>query len=330
MIRSKNHERLIGAIRDSVPSAAGVYIFKGTNGKAIYIGKSVRLRGRMLSYFRQDFDTADSRIGQLIYGIETFDYVTTDTELQALLLEDYLIKKELPEYNIRQKQFEENRYLLLTGDPYPALLMIENSGPKERGTVFGPFRDRHFVIELLDLIYRYYPMRACSDSVPNGKCLNYDVGRCAGPCRDAVSPDTYQIMTKHVSGFLEGRDSSIALDIQNEMEAAARNRQYERAEKHKNHLQLCARFAARQRFIRKFRSGSLVIEEKDKNIFHRFDKGIWVKGKGKMKGSAGAKCRIRENYDILQQDPRFVVDRANIIYTWINGNKTECEHYFLR
>jgi excinuclease ABC subunit C len=330
MIRNPNRDKILTAVKETVPKKAGVYLFKDKGGRTIYIGKSVNLRHRITSYFRHDFQNVDARIGQMIRSIDSFNFILTETELGALLTEDYLIKKELPEFNIRQKQFDEYRYILLTADPYPAFRLIENTAHKEKEKVFGPYRDCHFVADLLSVIHRYYHIRSCREPIPDEKCMNYEIEKCAGPCRDAVSVDEYRALTRCAESFLDGYDSNIEEDILGEMKDAASKRLYEKAKLLKNTLEFCRRFSARQSFIRKFRAGRLILKEtNNKNLQHIFDRGWWIEGGEQISGSAGMMNNERQKKERSVQDPRFVTDRANIIYNWINKKQSVCELNFL-
>ncbi len=330
MIRCKHHEKLSATIRDTVPAVPGVYLFKDEEGRVIYIGKSVNLRNRMLSYFRQNYDTVETRIGQMIHSIDAFDYYLTVTELQALLIEDELIKNELPEYNIRQKEFDECRYLLLTRDPYPALKMVENQPDKEKGIVFGPYKDRYFVSELIEIIRHYFHLRACTESVASRKCMNYEIGTCTGPCWNAISIEDYSVLTEQVVNFLKGSHALVIKEIHHEMKAAASREMYEKAAALRNQLDFCRRFCTRQHFINKFITGILVISEgSNKALKHLFDKGQWIRGQIQTEGEAQKPNYTSKSNNDIDNDIRFTIDRANIIYNWLRKNGSSCEHYFL-
>lgn len=330
-MRRDNHRRLKEDIQKSVPREAGIYLFKDKFDQPIYIGKSVNLRDRMLSYFRQDITKVEMRTGRMIRAIESFGYLTTKSELQALLIEDYLIKKELPEYNTRQKQFDEYRYLLLTKDPFPTLHVVETPEINEKEIIYGPYRDSYFIADLLEIVHCYYHIRECSDAQPIRKCMNYDVGKCPGPCRQAISAGEYQAATERVADFLDGRDSCVIDDIRCDMEKAASSKLYEKANRLKNILEFCRRFCDRQDFIRQFKSRIFLLEERrEDTIKHLFDKGRWIEGRSEITADAGGKRYFSMQDDDSVQDPRFLVDRANIIYNWIRRNISICEHCFLK
>jgi len=326
-IRGRNHDEVEASIRDTVPAQPGVYLFVNKAGEVLYVGKSVNLRSRMLSYFRWRHDKVETRTGQMIHGIETFDFFATRTELQALLIEDELIKRELPRYNIRQKEFDENRYLLLTCDPYPALKTIEDQQSDIDGVLFGPFKDKYFTTRLLDFICHHFHFRACTDQVPCEKCVSYDIGACAGPCRNTVSEKDYGVITERVTGFLHGDDSHATATIEGELEAAVAGRHYERAAALRDQLQFCQRFCSRQRFIHRFETSKLVIMEGE--VEHLFDRGRWITGRDQPTNRE-QQLATESDLDIeAASDIRFMRDRANVVYTWLNGNAAICEYQFL-
>ncbi len=330
MIRHDNHRKLKEAIQKSVPREAGIYLLKDKFEKAIYIGKSINLRDRMMSYFRQDITKLEMRTGRMIRAVESFGYLTTKSELQALLIEDYLIKKELPEYNTRQKQFDEYRYLLLTNDPFPTLHVVETPQIKEKGVTYGPYRDSYFIADLLEIAHSYLHIRECSDTRPVRKCMNYDVGKCPGPCRKAISAAEYRVITERVADFLNGNDSSVIADIRCDMKKAASSKLYEKANRVKKKLEFCRRFCDRQDFIRQFKSRIFMLRERrEDTIKHLFDRGRWIEGRSEIAADAGGKKYFLVQDDDLVHDPRFLVDRANIIYNWIRKNISICEHCFL-
>jgi len=313
LIGAGQHETVAAAIRERVPSTPGVYLFYDSNQSVIYIGKSVDLKKRMLSYFRQKPGVVDRRIGQMIRSIRGFDYLSTRTELQALLMEDELIKAVRPENNVRQNQFEECRYVLLTDDNFPAMRIIECPCEHDARHVFGPYKDRFFAAELLDFLSRHFLIRSCLDPVPAGMCMNHEIGRCSGPCRDAISIAQYGDIVDRVSRFLRKGDPSVTEKITHEMGIAASRRQFEKAAAFKKDLDFCRRFCARQEFIGRFSGETLELSEGiDGGVTHRFDKGRWVDGRVTPPAGFRGIDGISADDPEWVCDPRLVIDRANI------------------
>lgn len=162
----KRHRQIVSSIRSSVPDHPGVYLFKEAHGRTIYIGKSIHLRRRMLSYFGAGVSRMENRIREMAFNIRDFDYIETRSELLALLLEDHLIKRDLPWYNIRQKEYTQYKYLGMTRHPYPNCIVIDHDADLDEVTPFGPFRDQYFVDDVLEIIHRHFHLRSCLDARP--------------------------------------------------------------------------------------------------------------------------------------------------------------------
>jgi len=317
LIRRERHEKIAAAIRANVPDTTGVYLFFDNDGGVIYVGKSVRLKSRMLGYFSGKSAAAHPRLERMVRGIKGFDYRTTETELQALLLEDELIKAKKPGFNVRQNEYEAYRYLLLTQDDYPALKAVLSDDVRAGQNLFGPFRDRFFVQDLLELIHKYLHIRACTESVPGGKSLYYDLGFCRGPCRDKIGTGEYAGLVGDTSDFLNGNGETIIERIERDMDVAVRAREFEKAAALRDKIEFCRRFCARQLFTRRFGSEKLtVLDRSSADKPHVFVKGH-VEQRPDGDGARAA-----------HGDRRFLLDRANIIYNWINRNKDRCEVRF--
>lgn len=317
MNRRERHQEIVAEIRCRVPEAVGVYIFFDGDGRVTYVGKSVKLRSRMLAYFGRRRGAVHPRLGRMVRGISRFEFRTVETELQALLLEDELIKANRPDYNVRLNEYGEYRYLLLTGDPYPTLKVISNTESAEGTAVFGPFRDRFFARDLLDLIHKYLKLRSCTDPVPDGMSLNFDLGICRGPCRGKISPQEYGDIVQDTAEFLGGRADVMVERIEREMDLAVGNMAYEKAARLRDNIEFCRRFCARQRFVRRFTSERLTVLHRD----HADTPHVFVKGYNEK--------RLNENPEPHRRgDARLLLDRANIIYSWINKNEHRCEYRF--
>ena len=318
MIRYGRHKKIVAAIRKQVPETTGVYIFYGGGGIVVYIGKSVRLRSRMLSYFRLRRGREHPRLGRLVHGIRRFEYRTVDTELQALLLEDELIKSSPPVYNVRQNQYRKYRYLILLEDNGPRLEAVSKPEP-DKGESFGPFRDKYFVADLsyfiTDNVFRAVIREAASRGIHTYLHLGGNLG--PPEARHWAPKEIYDGCMAAASAFLNGRDERVVEDLQLRMTEAAENKNYEEAAFLRDQLEFCRRFCSRQRFIHRFASQKLtVVDAEHPDTPHVF---------------------IRGDYDFTQlshvtttpsDDARFTLDRANIVYNWINKNGHRCEYLF--
>jgi excinuclease ABC subunit C len=320
MSRKKYHSEVISRIQKEVPQKPGVYLFIDGFGKIMYIGKSVNMKKRMLSYFRPNLDGIENRIQEMIFNIRDFAFHEADTELLALLLEDMLIKKHLPGYNIRQREFTQYRYLLITTDRYPACKMIDHSEDFGQQTVYGPFKDQYFVEDILHVIQRFFHLRACQDPEPFRRSLNYELGYCKSPCRGKIAPREYSRIVERVIDFLNGNDTFIMDKMTKEMDTSVATLDFERASELKKRLEFCTKFCIRQRFIHQFKTQNLVIRDNgDPHSTCLFVRGQLVKPTHLIP-EAATKGR--------NDDARFLLDRANIVYNWIAKEKNNCEYDF--
>jgi len=300
-----NQKQLSQKIKKTVPTSIGVYLFKNESGQSIYIGKSVNLRNRMLSYFQQNSSRFETRINQMIHNISDFTFQTTETELLALLLEDSLIKKHKPFYNIKQQEFKEYRYLLLTNDTFPTIKMIDNFTKFLDGKVFGPFKDRYFADAILAIIHNYIHLRSCKESDPQNRCLSFELGNCLGPCRDKITKREYKKIVDQTVEFFEGNTNTVVQTLTNEMEKNSKNLEFEKAKIQKEQISFCQNFGKRQTFLNLFKTKNIVITEKmTVEIKYQFNKGILTSHSLELNHS---------------KDDRYILDRANIVYKYIHS-----------
>jgi excinuclease ABC subunit C len=308
-----NQAQLSQRIKKEVPQTIGVYLFKNENDQAIYIGKSVKLRNRMLSYFQQNSAKLETRIQQMIHNISDFTFQTTETEFLALLLEDSSIKKHKPFFNIKQQEYNEYQYLLLTNDPFPTIKMIDHFDEFTDGKIFGPFKDRYFADAILSIIHQYFHLRSCKESNPSNRCLSFELGICPGPCRDKISKQKYSQIVEQTENFLQGDTIIILQLLTKEMEKNADNLEFEKAKTQKEQFAFCKNFGKRQKFFDLFKTKNLVISDKNSETTYNFNKGMLTSHS------------IELNHSV---DDRFILDRANIVYKWVHNNKNRCVYYF--
>ncbi len=324
---NKDNGRLTEAIRCGVPRGPGVYLFRDRSGTTIYVGKSVSLKQRMLSYFRSNQAGLEHRIRQMVFNIHDFDFRETRSELLALLLEDALIKRELPHYNIRQQQYHDCRYLILTDDPYPACRVVTHQ-EAAGGCVFGPFRDRYLAARILSVVNHQFGLRSCTDPQPFRKSLNFELGFCAGPCRNRVSVEEYSEIVRRVIDFLSGHVNWVVRKLRREMESSAANYDYEKAAELRERLRFCTNFSARQLFVQKFKSGPMTIHDRGGlPSTYRFMKGSLI-GINPEKANETGCGTVPEELSHTQTDARLVLDRAILVYGWLNRNAGNCRLAF--
>ncbi|MCA8959636.1 MAG: GIY-YIG nuclease family protein [Planctomycetes bacterium] len=301
MMRPADHPALVAEIREKVPDRPGVYLFSAADGQLLYVGKSVHLKRRMLGYFSRDLARFETRLRRMIHAIASYDYRVTDGELEALLLEDALIKERWPVHNTQQREYLEYESLALTEDEYPTGHRIGHEERERYRHVYGPFKDRQFVDELLPVIRHAFLLRSCGDPLPDRACLELDAGRCEGPCVGRVTPETYGVHVEEARAFLEGRESIAVERLEEEMHREAAARRFEKAARLRDRIAFCRRFCHRQRFLRRFARERLRIRDGARS--HLFLGGRWL--------HPDAPTTARSD------DPRFVADRGNIVYRWL-------------
>ena len=204
---------------------------KDEQGEVIYVGKSVNLRHRVRSYF-QASASHSLKLHRLIYHIADFDFIVTDSEIEALILECNLIKEHRPKYNIRLKDDKRYPYIKITWqEDYPRVIVTRRM-ERDGARYFGPLTDVRAVHQTLDMLRRLFPYLTCAREITGQDqraCLYYHIGRCAGPCIGAISKEEYRALIRRICLFLEGKAEEIVADLQGQMNLAAEALDFERA-----------------------------------------------------------------------------------------------------
>lgn len=209
---------------DDLPEKPGVYLLKDVQDNILYVGKAKSLKKRVKSYFKAELEDPKTRV--LTRHFHHLEYMVTDTEKEALILESNLIKKHLPRYNIRLKDDKRYPYIQITSEEYPRLLITRNL--RDDGSYYyGPFTDVTSVRSILKLLKPVFHLRDCKRM--DGPCLNYQIDLCPAPCSGNVNKEDYQKNVGRVKLFMEGRHEEVLELLRKEMEQAAENHDYEKA-----------------------------------------------------------------------------------------------------
>lgn len=217
-----------------VPRDPGVYLFHDDDGRPLYIGKAVDLRDRLASY-RQP---RGRRIEAMLEGAADLEVAVTDTETQALLLEANLIKRHQPRYNVRLTDDKSYPLVQLTDHRFPRIEVTRD--PEDAATVFGPYTDKQRLDAVLKAIREMYGLRGCSDykfANRDRPCLDYDIGICAAPCTGEIDQETYADRVETATRFFEGEVGRLANPVEEAMETAASDQDYERAANMRDRLE---------------------------------------------------------------------------------------------
>ena len=229
----------------NLPTGPGVYLHHNAEGEIIYIGKARNLRNRVSQYFQTGRDRS-VKISMMVTHIAYFEYILTETENDALLLENRLIKKYTPRYNTLLKDGKTYPYIKLTvSEDFPRLLKVRNVH-KDKNRYYGPYPHEQIVNEIIDLLNAVYHLRTCNRQFPRdiGKgrpCLNAHIGRCDAPCEGKITEEEYTRRVEKVRQYLNGDSGELLGYLKEKMESAASRMEYERAGEWKELL-----FAARR------------------------------------------------------------------------------------
>ncbi len=234
----------------NLPTTPGVYLHKNKDGVVIYVGKAVNLRSRVRSYFHKNVDSIKTqRLRREIADVET---ISVDSELEALLLENTLIKKYQPKYNVRLKDDKRYPYIKVHwADPFPKVTVTRRM-ERDGSRYFGPYTSVWAVHQTLDLLRKIFPYLTC-DRVITGKderaCLYYDIKLCNGPCIGAVNQQQYREMIKQLMDFLNGKTEEIVSQLEARMMRAAEMMQFERAAEIRDQLKAIQTIVSKQKVI---------------------------------------------------------------------------------
>src|SRR5437667_9391561 len=218
----------------TIPTSAGVYLYKNAEGEIIYVGKAKNLRSRVASYFHEG-RIADAKTGTLVREAVDVDYIVVANNKEALALENHLIKQKKPRFNILLRDDKTYPYIKLTlGERFPRVYVTRRL-KKDGSIYYGPYFPGNLAHRIVDVVHRHFLIPSCKVDLTRyhpRPCLQYYIKRCLGPCvKDLTTLDAYQEAVRDVQLLLEGRQTDLAKSLRRRMEEAAGNQEYERAAK---------------------------------------------------------------------------------------------------
>ena len=237
---------LIKSKLELLPTSPGCYIHKDKNGTIIYVGKAKNLRNRVRSYFRGSHDT---KTEALVSEIVDFEFIVTESNIEALLLEINLIKENKPKYNIMLKDDKSYPFIKITNERYPRLI-ITRQVKKDGGLYFGPYPDVGAANEIKRLLDRIFPFRKCTNP-PSKVCFYYHIGQCMAHTICKKDEAYFKSMAQEVSDFLKGQDDKIIDDLKGKMAVAAQSMEFERAAEYRDLIQAIGTLRTKQRVMAK-------------------------------------------------------------------------------
>ncbi len=250
MVTDSTSNRLLEKIRNA-PQEPGCYIYRNKAGKIIYIGKAKNIRNRVRSYFNKSI--SDPKTIHLVAHIADVEFIITNTEIEALILENTLIKKHHPRYNIWFRDDKTYPYVRITNELFPQVF-ITRKIIKDGSKYFGPYTDSALLKNTLKIIKTIFPIRSCQfrldeKTIERGKiklCLDYHIKKCEGPCQKLISHEDYTAMINQVVAFLSGRTSTTLEFYRQKMYAAAQVQNYEAAAVYRDKLNVLQNYSNRQ------------------------------------------------------------------------------------
>ena len=245
---------VIERLRDkanSLPMQPGVYIMKNSSGEVIYVGKSKKLKNRVTSYFTGQSHTY--KTAKMVSLVRDFDYIVCKTEIEALTLENVLIKKHSPKYNIKLKDAKSYPYIKVTNEAYPKLF-VTRERKSDRAKYFGPYQSSASAHTALDTVMRIFTLATCKRSFPKDigrdrPCIYRDMGRCIAPCTGKVSSIEYRSLVKCAEWVLDGNIKETKTQLTAEMTEAAENMEFERAAAIRDSIFSLERLSEKQKVV---------------------------------------------------------------------------------
>lgn len=244
----------IARLRDkanSLPTVPGVYIMKDKAGQVIYVGKSKKLKNRVTTYFTGNNHTP--KTAKMVSLVDDFDYIVCKTEIEALTLENVLIKKHMPKYNIRLKDSKSYPYIKVTNEEYPRLF-VTRERKSDRARYFGPYQGASSAYAALEAVMKVFALPTCKRSFPKDigrerPCIYRDMGRCIAPCAGNVTSEEYRERVKSAERVLDGNTGEAREALRLDMERAAEKLEFERAAAIRDQLSALDKLSEKQKVV---------------------------------------------------------------------------------
>jgi excinuclease ABC subunit C len=235
---------------EALPHKTGVYLMSNVRGQIIYVGKGVDLASRVRSYFHASAQE-NAKTRRLVGEIADLEWIITDSEIEALILEANLIKKHRPRFNVRLKDDKRYPYLQITAEPFPRVRLTRRM-ERDGSRYFGPYTSTSALRETMDLLRRLFPYRTCNRIITGEDpraCLYYDLKLCLAPCIGAADEEEYEAMIAHLTRFMEGETERVMEDLKVAIDRAARDLKFERAAQLRDRYQALQHVMERQKIV---------------------------------------------------------------------------------
>src|SRR5438094_1858270 len=277
----------------TLPTTAGVYLYKNAEGEVIYVGKAKNLRSRVSSYFHEG-RVEDAKTGTLVREAVDVDYIIVANNKEALALENHLIKQKKPRFKILLRDDKTYPYIKLTiSERYPRVYVTRRLR-KDGSIYYGPYFPANLAYRIVDLIHRHFLIPSCKVDLNRyhpRPCLQYYIKRCAGPCVEGyVTPESYQESVRDVKLFLEGRQTDLSRSLRQRMDKAAQDKEYERAAKCRDLISTVEQLQEKQRIAS--------VEGDDADVFgYHYENGMLAVNLFHVRGG-----RVLDRREIFWED----------------------------
>lgn len=335
MVEAKVTEKL-----EHIPEKPGVYLMRDRAGKIIYVGKAVSLKQRVKSYFQKG-SSQSPKVKIMVGKVADLEFIVTDSEVEALILECNLIKKYRPRYNVNLKDDKSYPYLKVTlQDKFPRLV-ITRSLLKDGAKYYGPFTSAGALQETVQLLKKIFRLRTCKNRELLNRqrpCLNYHIKRCDAPCMGYISPEDYAKVIKEVCLFLDGRQETLVHRLTERMNEAAAALKYEQAAVFRDQIQAIKQVLQRQKMVSPAEKDQDIIAfapDKDEAIFQIFfvrggkvvgREHYILQGTEELEGREIMAAFLKRYYELVPFIPREILlaeetAEAGIIEEWLTGKR---------
>lgn len=302
--QKKSRREILHETALKAPSQSGVYLWRNAKNIVIYVGKAKNLKNRLSSYFAGN---KDIKTRLLISNAVSIEYITTQNEYEAFLLENNLIKKYTPRYNINLKDGKSYPVLRITNEDFPRLFKTRNI-LHDGSTYFGPYPDASALDTFIDTLYQIYPLRHCKVfRVRETPCLYYHMGQCKAPCCGKISKESYNEFVGEIKSLLEGKGNETRVKVENEMKQAAKNLNFEKAARLRDGLRALS-ILQNQNVVESFDS-----EDRDYIAYHREGELVSFT----VLKIRGGKLLGRDNYRVasLNEEEELIGEFMSVYYS---------------
>jgi len=326
-----------------LPDYPGCYLMYDKDDQIIYIGKAKNLKKRVKSYFIGKHDSP--KLAVMVPQIVRFEFIITDSEVEALILESHLIKKHKPKYNVLLKDDKRFPWFTITDDEYPRIIITRKVDQKlVKGKYFGPYTDARAMYSTLELIKKLFPLKQCkTPRFKDRPCMYYQIGKCMGPCQRLISPEDYRNIVRQVELFLSGKQTELLEELKKHMEMYAETQNYEKAARYRDSYFDVLKVVSKQKVVSDNTSlnqdiigydnddlmiGIVVLKVRDGRLIDKYDFEMTL---DKIHSPSEAIIAfIQEYYQMINDDeiPKEILlpveiedDDKNLIVEWLSGRK---------